>query len=200
MRVCRDLAPGGRNQRGFLAACAGGRGRCGWRATAALALATAAGGAEVAKPPLSVCRSRHQPDCAAHPGHSERGPLQVAPRRAQRPELQEDVSGARRPSRGADPRQTVAPGVQQQAPLRSGARPPAGPQERSAGGGGSAFPTVVSPQLTSLGRWLAGLPGSAPAPSRRVTSLGHTGNGAGGVVSPQWLLPGATRVVHFGED
>lgn len=78
---------------------------------------------------LCLCRSGHQPDCAAHPGHPERRHLQVAPR-VQRAEPQEDVSRAGRPSRGADLRQAIAPGVQQQAPLSGGApglpgRPPA---------------------------------------------------------------------------
>ena len=69
---------------------------------------------------LCLCRSGHQPDRAAHPGHPERRHLQVAPR-VQRAEPQEDVSRAGRPSRGADLRQAIAPGVQQQAPLSSGA-------------------------------------------------------------------------------
>lgn len=78
---------------------------------------------------LCLCRSGHQPDCAAHPGHPERRHLQVAPR-VQRAELQEDVSRAGRPSRGADLRQAIALGVQQQAPLSGGVpglpgRPPA---------------------------------------------------------------------------
>lgn len=64
------------------------------------------------------CRSGHQPDRAAHPGHPERRHLQVAAR-AQWAELQEDVSRAGRPPRGADARQAVTLGVQQQTPLRS---------------------------------------------------------------------------------
>ncbi|XP_070286516.1 uridine-cytidine kinase 1 isoform X3 [Myotis yumanensis] len=43
-------------------------------------------------PPWGGQYGRHQPDRAAHPGHSERGHLQVAPWRGQRAQLQEDVS------------------------------------------------------------------------------------------------------------
>ncbi|XP_072841031.2 uridine-cytidine kinase 1 isoform X2 [Pogona vitticeps] len=63
---------------------------------------------------------RHQPDCAAHPGHPERRPRPVAARGHQRPRtlLQAALPGpgGRRPPPG--PQQALPPGVQQPPPLR----------------------------------------------------------------------------------
>ena len=76
------------------------------------------GGRQLTPP---VCpRSGHQPHRAAHPGHPQRRHLQVAPRGGQRAQPQEDVPGAGGAPRGAGLGQALAPGVQQQAPLRSG--------------------------------------------------------------------------------
>ncbi|KAF6128075.1 uridine-cytidine kinase 1 [Phyllostomus discolor] len=105
---------------------------------------------------------RHQPDRAAHPGHPERGHLQVAARRGQRAELQEGTPRARRPPPGAGSRQALTPGAQQQAALSCAARPRVGPLE---------LPT--RPQTHPLLPWGLGRPRGRVRGSPVMGTPGH---------------------------